>query len=589
MSTQDKTLQTVSIALIVIAIAVSGISFNSLGGIRNRIDNVEELSTSISGDVGDLASSIDALTAVIEELSDRPIPSPSPSPSLSPSPSPSPSPAEEPVVLRIGYSSAPRALDPPHYGDDFLNGIDQLVHEPLFRMWWGDDGEIIFKPILAESYEQIDELTWNFKIREGIKFSDGSDLDVMDVYWSLTRDDPRPGNMIWSLDARIESYEIIDDWTIQMVTKYPMNNLYAWLCQGWTNIISYDWVLETDNINNYPLVGIPPGTGPWKWYEIEPMVYAKMDLNPYWRGGKPHIDEIEIYAAVDDTARVMAFEAGSFDFIFPTPIEALDSLEEKGYTLWVKPTPVMQQIQINNVYAPTDNILVRQAIFHAINREELVPIIWGKYATIIDSPAPVGTEGYKSYPLYDYDPARAIELLAEAGYADGVEVDFYISQGNEKHLEAATAIKTYLSDVGIDANLILMETQAMNALTRGARNDYLAGEDYEFQFHLNFRGWHADTLWAGDDLFSLYYSTQSNNRWYNDNPELDALLDLSISQAPLAERITASEEAQRIWMENAYGITLYAAPYIYTTVPELMNIYTEPNVYVWFADSYFEG
>ncbi len=80
MSTQDKTLQTVSIALIVIAIAVSGISLNSLGGIRGRIDDVEELSTSISGDVGNLASAIDSLTSVIEDLSDRPVPSPSPSP-----------------------------------------------------------------------------------------------------------------------------------------------------------------------------------------------------------------------------------------------------------------------------------------------------------------------------------------------------------------------------------------------------------------------------------------------------------------------------------------------------------------------------
>lgn len=587
MSNQDKTLQTVSIALIVVAVLLSLVSYNAIGGIKQQVADLETLSTSISGDVGTLASSIDALSAAIEELSDRPVPTPS----ITPAPAPAPSPAtadEDKVVLRIGYNSAPRDFDPPHYGNDFLNGIDQLVHEPLFRMWWGPSGEIIFKPIIAESYEQVDELTWDFKIREGLKFSDGTELDIQDVYWSLSRDDPRPGNMIWSLDARIESYEIIDDWTIRMVTKVPMNNLFAWLCQGWTNIVSYDWVVETDNINNYPMVGIPPGTGPWKWYDIEPMVYAKMDLNPHWRGNKPRIDEIEIYAAVDDTARVMAFEAGSFDFIFPTPIEAVESLEDAGYKLWIKPTPIMQQIQMNSAYPPTDDIRVRKAITHAINREELVPVIWGKYASVIDSPAPVGTSGYKSHKVYDYDPAKAKALLADAGYADGLDVDFYVTSGREKHLEAATAIKTYLADVGITANLILAERAAMNALTRGARADYLEGKTPEFQFHLNFRGWHADTLWAGDDLFSLYYSEQSNNRWYNENPELDALLDLAISTAPYAERVTASEEAQVIWMENAYGVMLYAAPYIYTTVPELENIYTEPNVYVWFADSYFE-
>lgn len=575
MANEKSNMQMISIALIAIAVILSGLSLNNTMGLKGRLDAVEDLSTTISGDVNDLTSAVNSIQEALGEVQEQPEPEPEPEPT-------------EKVVLRIGYSSAPRDLDPPHYGDDFLNGVDQLVHEPLFRMWWGDDGEIIFKPVLCESYEQIDDLTWDFTIRKGVKFSDGTDLDIQDVYWSLTRNDPRPSNMIWSLDARIESYEILDDdWTIRMVTKYPMNNLFAWLCQGWTNIVSYDWVVETGNENTYPMAGIPPGTGPWQWYELEPMVYSKMKLNPYWRGSKPSIDEIEVYAAIDDTARVMALEAGSFDFIFPTPIEAVESLEEKGYTLWVNPTPVMQQIQIKNQYPPFDDVRVRQALAHCINREELVPAIWGKYATITNSPAPVGTTGYKDFPLYDYDPDKARELLAAAGHADGVECDMWVAQGNEKHLEAATVIKTYAAAVGIDINLILMETQAMNAITRETRSKYLAGEDVEYAFHLNFRAWHADTLWAGDDMMSLYYSTQSNNRWYNENPELDELLDFSISMAPLDERIEACEEAQRIWMENCYGVMLYAAPYIYTTVDNLENIYTEPNVYVWFENSYF--
>jgi ABC-type transport system substrate-binding protein len=336
------------------------------------------------------------------------------------------------------------------------------------------------------------------------------------------------------------------------------------------------------------MAGIPPGTGPWQWYELEPMVYSKMKLNPYWRGSKPQIDEIEIYAAIDDTARVIGLGAGSFDFIFPTPIEALDALEDQGFKLWVKPTPIMQQIQINNAYPPFDDVRVRQALAHSINREELVPVIWGKYATITNSPAPVGTTGYKDFPLYDYNPEKAKDLLTEAGYPNGVTVDMFVAQGNEKHLEAAQVIKTYAAAVGIDINLLLMDRLSMRALSFEERSDYLAGEDVDFSFHLDFRGWHADTLWAGDDMFSLYYSTQTNNKWYNENPELDELLDFSIGMAPLDERIEAVEMAQQIWMEECYGVMLYAAPYIYTTVPELKDIYTEPNVYVWFEDSYFE-
>lgn len=578
------TVQTVSVLLIIIAVLISGISLSYTMGLRDRIDKVEELSNTISGTLGQLGTTVESMRTAIEELKEIPSPSPTPSPS----PSPSPSPPPEKVVLRIGYEFAPRSLDPPDYGDDFLNGVDQHVHEPLFIMWWEDD-EVVYKPVLVESYEQVDDLTWVFKIKKGIKFSDGSDLDAWDVWWSLSRTDPRPSNMVWSLDARIESYEVLDDYTIKMVTIYAMPNLQAWLCQGWTNIISYDWVKETGQEHVEPLAGIPPGTGPYMWTKFEPMVYAKMTLNPYWRGETPKITDIEIYAALDNTARVMALEAGSFDLICPTPEEALEDLESKGFKLWVTPAPLVSQIQINNQYPPCDDIRVRQAMAYAIDYEELLSSIYGRYAIRPRSPAPTNTIGYKDIVMYDYDPEKARQLLADAGYPDGIKIKMTVVPGWSiyKALECAGAVQAYFKDVGIELDVEVMERSAYRSVTRDIRQDYLAGEEVEFVDHCSFRSWHADTLYSGDDLFSLYHSTQGTNRWYVEIPELDELFEFAISLEPLDERIEACEDAQQLWMENCVGVPLYSAPYIYTTVPEFEGLITEPNVYPWFLEGYF--
>ena len=497
MSRNGITIQTISIVLIVIAVLVSSLSLNYVMPLSSRIEAMEKQGNKLSDDVRALRTSIEGIKSAVDQLALQPSPTPPPPPPVTPTK----------TSLRIGYTSAPRSLDPPDYNDDFLNPIDQLVHEPLFRMEWGPNNEITLIPVLVDTFQQVDDLTWVFTLKKGIYFSDGTELDSQDVYWSLWRSEPRPPNMIWSLDARIKSIEKVDKYTLRMVTKYPMNNLDWWLCQGWTNIVSYDWVIKTGNSKTYPMSGMPPGTGPYMWTEFEPMMRAKMELNPFWRGKPPKITEIEIFEARDDSARAMAMEAGAFDFINPTVVEAVPRLKAAGLKVVVKPTPIIQQIEINNAFAPTNNLKVRQAIAYAIKYDELIPRIWGEYALRVRTAAPALTIGYKDFPLYDYNPTKAKQLLTEAGFTEGLKLKMVVISGREKLLEAASAIKTYLAAVGIDLEIVLMESATISAITSDFRSRWLKGEmNLDFPYHLRLRGWHADTLWAGDDLFSLYHS-----------------------------------------------------------------------------------
>lgn len=476
---------------------------------------------------------------------------------------------------------------------DLLNGVGQLVTEPLFIMW-EEDGDVVYKPNLVESWEQTDDLTWVFHLKEGVKFSDGSELTSEDVWFSIWgRQEMRPPNMIWSIDARVEDFEIVDDYTFKMVTKYPMPNLHAWLVQGWTQIMSYDQVKESGQENIYPIEGVGNvlGTGPYMWAELEPMLFAKMTLNPYYRGERPQITDIEVYYLPDADARVAALEAGSVDYIHDVPLEALDMLGEKGFTIWHRPGTLFRCLAFNNLKPPLDDVRVRKALAHAVNYEELIDTIFAGAAIRPLSVVPPASLGYKEFKLYDYDPDTARQLLADAGYPDGFKIKLAYHAGFFPHIDEATAaIQAYFREIGVDLEVDLIERSAWIEERVGNIHRYLDGEitPEEMTYHIFYGGWLTDTLWAGDDMYSLYKSDSGHNYWYYHNPEVDELIDFSVSQAPIEERIEAVEEAQRIMMEDCSMISFYTAPYHSASTSKYTGHRILPNVYEYFNEGRLE-
>jgi len=491
--------------------------------------------------------------------------------------------------LKLGLDTAFETTDPPIWYSDLLNGIGQLVTEPLFRMW-EENGQVVYKPVLVDSFEMTNTTTWVFHLKQGVKFSDGSELTSKDVWYSIWgRQEQRPPNMLWSIDPRVKSFQIIDDYTFQMVTNYPMPNLNAWLCQGWTNIMSYDAVKKSGQENVYPIQGVDVvlGTGPYMWTELEPMLYAKMGLNPYWRGETPQITNIEIYYLPDSDARVAALEAGSVDFIHDVPLEAIETLKNEGFTIWFRPGTGFRCLALNNIKPPLDDIRVRKALSYAINYEELLDTVFSGYAVRPRSVIPPASLGYKEFPYYDYDPAKAKELLAEAGYPDGLTLKMAYRAGYFAHVDEATAaIQAYFRDVGVNLEVDILERSALHEETIGNRVRYLDGEitPEEMTYHIVYGGWLTDTLWGGDDMFSLYRNVSTHNYWYYHNNEVTAQILYSVSQAPLEDRIAAMQKAQQTMMEDAAMIPFYTAPYYSVSTPKYTGHKILPNVYEYFNE-----
>jgi len=581
---KNYTTQNISVILIVVAILVSGASLTYITGLSSKID---ELGTSIEEMTSTEAELTDAVIAVGHSLAgfeesiseiekrlediEKPV-----------------TPAEK-VVLRLGLDTAFETTDPPIWYMDLLNGVGQLVTEPLFLMM-EEGGQVVIKPILVESWEQEDDLTWVFHLKHGVKFSDGSELTSEDVWYSIWgRQEMRPSNMMWSIDARVDDFEIVDDYTFKMTTKYPMPNLHAWLVQGWTQIMSYDQVKKSHQEDVYPITGIDSvlGTGPYMWTELEPMLYAKMTLNPYYCGETPQITDIEVYYIPDADARVAALETNTVDFIHQVPLEALDLLKNKGFTIWEAPGTAFRCLAFNNMKPPLDDIRVRKALAHAINYDELIDTIFAGAAMHPLSVVPPACLGYKEFPLYDYDPVKAKELLADAGYADGLTLKLAYDEGYFSHIGECTAvIQAYFREVGVTLDVDLLERSKRLEEREGNRDRYLAGDmtPEEMTYDIVYGGWLTDTLWAGDDLYSLYLSTSNHNYWYIDNPEVDELIKFSVSMAPLEERIEAAEKVQQILMEDCTMISFFTSPYQSASTSKYTGHQILPNVYEYFNE-----
>ncbi|GAF86655.1 unnamed protein product, partial [marine sediment metagenome] len=233
---------------------------------------------------------------------------------------------------------------------------------------------------------------------------------------------------------------------------------------------------------------------------------------------------------------------------------------------------------------PCDDVRVRKAMAYAINYDELISTILGKSGIRMYSPTPP-VLGYEEVRIYDYNPQKARDLLTAAGYPDGITIKL-------PHWPAATAaadeiilaIQSYFRDVGIILDIDIVERATWKAGRIGIRHDWLADTTTEFLYHCYIWGWSSDTMFVGDDMFSTCRGEAASNYNFYSNEDVDELIYFSVSQAPIEERISAIEEAQRIMMEDCALIPLYCSPGFSASTAKYTGHMILPNGYQYFGD-----
>jgi peptide/nickel transport system substrate-binding protein len=413
------------------------------------------------------------------------------------------------------------------------------VIEPLVEWSWSKK-QIV--PILAESWSNPDNNTWLFRLKKGIKFHDGSEFTAADVVHSYTRIQKDPDSKQASSIAHVDVIEAVDPYTVRLRTKRPDAALVFRLAQRFvTNKAVYD------RLGGAKADMLALGTGPYKfkdwargqWFVVEKNSgYAHSDH-------RPTVDQIVFRNIPESEVAITTLLNREVDIISNVPPESAPRVTGSARIESARTINIMF-LGMHTSVPEFKNKLVRQAVNYAIDREALTKHVLKGYAYPMDAPVGPDQYGYSPEigPKYTHDPAKAKQLLAQAGYPNGFEVDFLVPLGQyNKVKDVAEAIAGMLKAVGIRAKLRTQDQDSgFAAIQNGKVGMYIFG-----------RGSVVDP----SEYLHQYFRTGVTKRLEFSSPTVDAALVAEQASFDPAQRVKLLQKAMSALMDEAPVAWLY--------------------------------
>ena len=363
--------------------------------------------------------------------------------------------------LRIGTKLELQTLDP-HF---FASFPSAQSHGHIYDRLIETDENLALIPRLAESWQAIDEKTWELKLHEGVKFHDGTDFDAEDVAASMRRipNVPNSPNSFARTVRHIETIEAVTPTLVRLHTAVPVPQLP----RDMTGVIIISSEFETATTQDFNDAKAAIGTGPYKlvkWNQGQNLQLTRND--DYW-GDKPEWENVTEVVLPNDGARTAALLSGDVDLIDYVPVEDLESIDtDPKFNLVTAPIARIHYIAIDSsrdespfVKADGKNPLkdprIRKALSLAINRTAIVERLLHGVGEPAAQVLPDTFEGgVQDLPVDPYDPEAAQELLAQAGYADGFEVTLHATNGRyPADVEIAQAVAQMWTQIGLQVNV----------------------------------------------------------------------------------------------------------------------------------------
>jgi peptide/nickel transport system substrate-binding protein len=473
-------------------------------------------------------------------------------------------------TLRIGLGVEPSSIDP-HYHN--LGPNNSLSLHVFGRLIIPDENQQ-HTPGLAVEWGPIDDLTWEFKLREGVKWHDGSPFTADDVLFTMERAGNVPQSpSSFNIYTRGKEIEVVDDHTIRISTAAP----YPLMANDMATIpIISRKAAEGKETRDFNLGPAAIGTGPYKFVEFVPGDRAVFEANPEYWGGHPEFDRVVFRFIGSDPARIAAVRAGDVDLIDNVPTTDIEGLKNNP------DLTVTQGISNRVIYLhldhdrddspfvkdrngnatgenPLKDLRVRQAISKAIDRQAIVDRIMEGVAIPAGQLLPDGFFGVSpNLEAEAYDPDGAKQLLADAGYGDGFSLTLHAPDGRYLNdARIAQAIAQMLTRIGIRTSV---ETLPPSVFFREASR---GGPDNTPKFSFILVGWGAGTGEASSPLRSLLATFDPEkgmgaaNRGRYSNPEFDALVEKALTAVVDSEREKLLQQATEIAIGDLGVIPLH--------------------------------
>lgn len=448
--------------------------------------------------------------------------------------------------LILAVLSDASTLDPQGSNDVPSNNIHVNLFDTLVEL--DDNSEII--PRLATEWRNVDDMTWEFKLREDVQFHDGTAFTAEAVKKTFDRvRDPDVASGKAYLFEMIESVEVVDDYTVQFKTAYPFSPLLSHLSHSGGSIIS-PTLIEEDYaameqgeepgsvINENPI-----GTGYFKFESWEPGVAVKLVKNDEYMDGAPKVDSVTFKVVPESATRLAELETGNAHIIDPLQPNEVAQIESGDYaTVNKQLSRGLSFVGFNTEKEPFTDVRVRRAISMMIDNEEIVEGIYDGFGMPAEGPLSPGTFAYdENLKGLGYNPEEAKKLLEEAGYADGFSTTL-ITNDNPQRVDIAVLLQQKLKELNIDVKVEQMEFGSyLETLTAGDQDMYQLG-------------WTNSTGDADNGLYSLFHSSQKGtgaNKSFYGNEEVDQLLKVGREETDEAKRKEIYDQLQQILIEDA--------------------------------------
>jgi peptide/nickel transport system substrate-binding protein len=479
-----------------------------------------------------------------------------------------------------GGTLALRTWDPPHW--DHMLTISYKTHIPLTfthsRLLKHKAGPGVVPgtfPIegdLAESWSQTNETTYVFKLRQGVRWHNkppvnGRELTADDVAYTVDRFLNVKGNANSYMLKSLAKVEAVDKHTVRFTLKEP----FAWFLDALANPMALGIVAKeaVEKFGDLKKAEAVIGTGPYMLDSHRPNQSITLVRHPnYFLPGLPHIDRVEMTVDEDNASRMAAFIAGKYDlgWEFPGQINRTDWVQIKE-TLAQKrpnlrtaefPANVMSHISMRTDQKPFSDVRVRQAMSLAIDRQGILDAT-AEGVGVVNPPVPAALKDWtipinqlgEGAKYYQYDPAGAKRLLAEAGYPNGFPASIcFTTYGSTVLVDAAQLVLKHLKDVGIDAKLDTKEYGAyistcfygnFPSMTFGPQTPFLEPDNF---------------------LFGQYYPGETKNQSHSNDPVVADMLVRQRRTFDVAKRREVIWDIQRHLAKQQYYTQLASGVYV---------------------------
>src|SRR5215211_1841656 len=446
-------------------------------------------------------------------------------------------------ILEVGLQADPTALDPQKQSLTAIWHVIEHIYTGLTRV----KPDLSVEPALAEGWEiSEDGTSYMFVLRQGVTFHDGTPLKASDVKFTFERlVDPATASTGASELASMKSIEATEDRTVGITLNAPDAAFLTTLAQPALVIYSEAFV----RANNNDISQVAMGTGPFKFVEYVPNTRIVLERNEnYWEEGLPYLDGIEMTIASDDTSRTAAIVSGAVDFIEYVPLPDVDSLQQDpNLSLAGETNNNIRFIGFNLTKEPFDDPLVRQAIAAVVDREAMLgPTVFG-YGTPTQGLFPPDFWAALQQEVRPPDVERAKQLMAEADLADGFSTTITSWSQYSFLSNAAVVLQEQLRQIGIEAELNLVENATM------VEQVYI-GKTYDIAVTGESAYVDPNTL-----ILPNFKSGESGNFANYSNPEVDKLIEQGIAATDQEERAGIYQEIQKILLEDLPWVSLFVA------------------------------